>query len=110
MTRPTVTTGEMVTPPQPFGNVVTQPHTATPPILGVVSAAIQRQHFSGTSTVPSRKKCPLCHPIVIEPTFKKPCTDVIVGFEAFTIPSDPNSMVTATVARMVTIINPQASL
>ena len=110
LTRPTVTTGEMVTPSQSCRNVVTWPCTATPLISGVFLAAFQSQPFSGTSIVPSKSKCPLSHPIVIKPMSKKPCTGIIVGFEALTIPSDLNTTVTATVSRMVAPINPHSLL
>ena len=68
----------------------------------------QGQLSIGTSVVPSRSQQLLSHPIVIKPSSKRPCTSVIMGVEA--LPADPYAMIMATVARIISPVNPQTSL
>ena len=110
VTESMVLASETVALSQSLGNVVIQPYTIIPPLSGVSSVASQGQLSIGTSVVPSGSQQPLSHPIVIEPTSKRPHTGVIIGVETLTLAANPNAMITATVARMIAPVNPQTSL
>ena len=80
------------------------------PQTGMLSSASQGQSVVNTSITPSGSNQPVSHPIVIEPSRLRPPTGVMVGVEGLTLPSDPQAMITATVARLVTPVGSQTSL
>ena len=81
-----------------------------PSIPGTFPSNSQSQLAVGTFTTPSGSTHPVSHPIIIQPSDKRPPPRIIMGVEGLTLPSDPAAMVTVTVARLVDPLGSHTSL
>ena len=77
---------------------------------GVFPPASQSQPVLGTFITSLGNTRPVSRPIVIQPSNQRPASEVVLGIEGLTLPMDPATMVTATVARLVDPLGSRTSL
>ena len=103
----TVAVSEVLATPQAPSTIA---FSIIPSIPGAFPSNSQSQPVVGTFTTPSGSTCPMSHPIIIQPSDQRLPPRVVMGVEGLTLPSDPATMVTVTVARLVDPLGSHTSL